>query len=330
MAVNNQLTPNKQLPNRYILLIMSIICVICIVLVYTGTDVGSPFRVAAGYVFTPIEKGVNVVGTWMYDRSNTLKTMDDLRAENEDLKEQVSDLEDELSLLREQEYELERLQDLYDIDSMYKNYETTGANVIAKATSSWFNTFTIDKGSNQGLEVGMNVLADGGLCGIVTEVTPNFATVSSIIDDSVNVSGQVLSTGDNCIVSGSLSLMSSEDCIRLSNLNDKSDVVTVGDQIVVSNISDKFMPGIIIGYVSELSYDDNNIVKSGKLTPAVDFRHLNQVLVINGVKKISDSDENSEGTDDVTVEDPAEDNDEDASETEASENSDTQNTNNGD
>lgn len=79
--------------------------------------------------------------------------------------------------------------------------------MIGKGTSNWFNTFTIDKGSKDGIKVDMNVIAGSGLVGIVTDVGKNYAVVRAIIDDTSNVSGMILSNNDNCIVSGNLKSM---------------------------------------------------------------------------------------------------------------------------
>ena len=59
----------------------------------------------------------------------------------------------------------------------------------------------------------------------------------------------------------------------------------VGDKVVTSNISEKFLPGILIGYISELGNDANNLTKSGEITPVVDFRHIQEVLVITDLKR---------------------------------------------
>ena len=129
----------------------------------------------------------------------------------------------------------------------------------------------------------MNVLAAGGLAGIVTEVGPTWAKVRSIIDDSSNISGMVLSTSDTCIVSGSLSLMSTGQ-IAFDSMENNENVVTVGDQIVTSYISDKYVQGLLIGSVSEINVDSNNLTRSGYITPAVDFNNIQEVLVITQTK----------------------------------------------
>ena len=76
-----------------------------------------------------------------------------------------------------------------------------------------------------------------------------------------------------------------EGTIGFEQLIDSQNTVKVGDKVVTSNISDKYLPSILIGYISEINQDSNNITKSGKITPAVDFEHLEEVLVILKTKQ---------------------------------------------
>ena len=108
--------------------------------------------------------------------------------------------------------------------------------------------------------------------------------MTSIISDNSNVSGMTLATENNLIVSGDLKLMS-ENCITFSQLVDSQNLVAEGDKVVTSNISDKFLPNILIGYISSVDIDANNLTKSGRITPAVDFEHLEEVLVITDMKQ---------------------------------------------
>ena len=72
--------------------------------------------------------------------------------------------------------------------------------------------------------------------------------------------------------------------IRFEQMENNDNVVNVGDQIVTSYISDKYLQGILIGYVSEINVDSNNLTRSGYITPAVDFKNLQEVLVITTTK----------------------------------------------
>ena len=126
--------------------------------------------------------------------------------------------------------------------------------------------------------------------GRITSVGPNWSKVTSIISDNSHVSAMTLSSEDNMTVSGDLKLMA-EGCIAFSRLMDTQNKVREGDKIVTSNISDKYLPNILIGYVSSIEKDANNLTKSGLLVPAVDFEHLGEVLVITDMKQAPSSTE---------------------------------------
>ena len=184
--------------NRYILLGLSAFCILMMLLSSFSDRVGGPFKALANVTVIPLQQGINQIGSWLGDMTDNFDTMEELRAENEQLREQVDSLTTENNYLQGERSELEQLQELYQLDQNYADYEKTAANVIGKDAGNWFSTFTIDKGSNDGIAVDMNVMAQTGLVGIVTEVGPTWATVRSIIDDSSNVSGMVLSTSDRC------------------------------------------------------------------------------------------------------------------------------------
>ncbi|MCC8104301.1 MAG: rod shape-determining protein MreC [Clostridiales bacterium] len=279
---------NENLKNKYLLIGLSVFCVLLIGLSFVNSDIVAPVKQITGYLVTPVQKGINSFGSWLSGLTDNFEDAQTLREENESLKEQVATLTEENSLLVQEHEELERLRELYDLDEQYSSYEKVGANIIAKESGNWFDIFTIDKGSDDGIEVDMNVIADGGLVGIVTEVGANWATVRAIIDDESNVSAMVSTTSDQCIIAGDLTLID-EGSLELSRLTDTENAVHVGDKVVTSYISEKYLPGILIGYISELNNDSNNLTKSGYVTPVVDFRHLQEVLVILELKDYTPS-----------------------------------------
>ncbi len=217
-------------------------------------------------------------------RSEELVQIRSLLSENESLKAQIDELTIDNTILQQERYELTTLRDLYQLDSQYEGYEKVGARIIAKDAGNWFHSFVIDKGEEDGISIDMNVIAGSGLVGRVVDVGPNWAKVTSIIADNSNVSGKVLATSDHLVVSGDLELYGS-GVIKFEKLVDSADKVVEGDKIVTSNISDKYLPNILIGYINVLNVDANNITKSGQLTPAVDFEHLEEVLVITQLKQ---------------------------------------------
>ncbi|SHJ30347.1 rod shape-determining protein MreC [Pseudobutyrivibrio xylanivorans] len=273
------------IPSKYLLTILSIICVMLLFFSYSTGFTGGPLESIANHIFIPMQKGIDYIGSTIAISSADTKTRKELVAENEALQAEVEELNARISNMELKLGELDELQKLYELDQSYYDYDTTGARIIGKGTSNWFNTFTIDKGTNDGIKVNMNVIADGGLVGIVSSVGDSYAVVRAIIDDTANVSATISSTEDNCIVSGSLEKMTLNNLITFSNLDDSEDKVAIGDIVVTSNISDKYVPGLLIGYVSEVNKDENDLSKSGTITPVVDFKHLSEVLVIKQLKE---------------------------------------------
>lgn len=279
MKIKNQ----NRIPSKYVLLILIIICGILLAAEqFTGGR--GPLSLIGSYTIIPMQNGISSIGRWMGDLTDNFKTLDELKKENENLQARLDDMTIDNTRLRQEQYELERLQELYKLDQNYADYEKVGAHVIANNGTNWFNSFTIDKGSNDGIKVDMNVLAGSGLVGIVTEVGPNYAQVRSVIDDESNISAMVLSTSDLCMVRGDLKLMN-DGRIRFEKLPNNDNEIDVGEQIVTSHISSKFLQGIFIGYISEIEVDPNNLTRSGYITPAVDFNNLQEVLVITSTKQ---------------------------------------------
>ena len=271
------------LAEKYWLFGMSLICVMFMILSVFSEKTTGPFRALANVTVIPMQQGINYVGDMLVNFGENFKTLKQVQAENKELKEQVEELLIENNHLQEDKYELERLQELYKLDKDYSDYEKIGAHVIAKDSGNWFSTFTIDKGSNDGVEVDMNVISGRGLVGIVTETGPTWATVRSIIDDASNISAMVLSTSDTCIVNGDLTLIS-EGKMSFEQMENNDHKVETGDQIVTSYISDKYLQGLLVGYITEVNVDANNLTRSGYITPVVDFKNLQEVLVIMQTK----------------------------------------------
>jgi len=270
------------IPTKYLAIIFTIICFGFIVLTIISESFAAPLKKAASAVIIPMQKGMNQVGLWLSDKADTLNEITDLLKENEKLKSENDALRAENTILIQQQAELERLRELYELDDIYSDYEKKAARIIGKEAGNWFSVFTIDKGSNDGLAVNMNVIADGGLVGIVTYVGENYAKVTTIISDGINVSAKFEKNSELCIVEGDLKLIDN-GIIKMSNIKKEADV-QVGDILLTSYISDKYVPGILIGYVAEVSDDTNNLTKSGYVNPVVDFAHLEEVLVIMQLK----------------------------------------------
>ncbi|QNM05827.1 rod shape-determining protein MreC [Qiania dongpingensis] len=270
------------LPARYLLFFLILFCIGLLTVNYFKPGFLSPVTNAVNSVLLPMQKGLNHLGTGFADTAYDYQSLEEARAENQQLKEELASLKEDIGNYQQGQTELKQLKELFELKGQYTDYEMTGARVIQKDAGNWYHSFVIDKGTEDGIQVDMNVIAGGGLVGIVTEVGKDFAKVRSIIDDDSNVSAMSLNSGDTCIVSGDLKLYS-EGKLRLSYI-DKNDNIWDDDKIVTSNISDKYLPNILIGYAQDIQTDSNNVTKSGYLVPVVDFDHLQTVLVIKTLK----------------------------------------------
>ena len=268
--------------SKYILICLTILCILLIGVTSINSSVLAPLRTGIGYVLIPVQSGVNRVGLAIYNSLSDYSSLKGALEKNKQLKEQIASLVEDNNRLQAESFELSRLRKLYQLDEEYMQYSKVGARVIAKDSGDWFQVFRVDKGSADGIKEDMNVIAGGGLVGIVTDVGPNYATVRSIIDDSSRVGAMALQSGANCIVAGDLKLYQ-EGRLRITDIPKEGDLKE-GDKIITSNISSVFLPGILIGYAADITVDSNQLTKSGYLIPVAEFDTLQEVLIITDLK----------------------------------------------
>ncbi len=274
---------------KYILAVIFVLCVALGIISYRFEDKMVPVRSALGGIVMPMQKGINSIGRKIANQLDYLTTMKKTVDENKELKKQIDELSAENKLLQQDKYELENFRKLYDLDEQYAGYPKVAARVINGDPTNWNHTFIIDKGTDDGITKNMNVMAGDGLVGIIVEVNKSYAKVRSIIDDESNVVATILKNSENCFVSGNLTLMN-RGVIEVTGI-DGDLKVEDGAELVTSQISDKYLPGILIGYVRDLKKDSSNITQSGYLSPVVDFANLDMVFVITEVKDSAELEE---------------------------------------
>lgn len=281
------------------MVIMTFFCGSAVVSTLASGVTSEPLAEAAGMIVVPFEKSIDGIGSWIGEISQTFQDKQELINKNQELQDAVDTLTEQNNILIQNQSELSRLQELYKLDEEYSSYPKVAARIISKDPGNWYDTFMINRGSADGIRVDNNVIADKGLVGIVTEVGTHWATVRSIIDDSSNVSAMTVSTQDNCVVEGDLELID-EGKLSFSQMYDQDNKVTVGERIVTSNISEKYVEGLFIGYVSEVRQDSNNLTKTGTIVTPVDFQHLKDVLVIT-VNKQDSVDDSGQAAQEATA-----------------------------
>ena len=230
------------------------------------------------YILYPFEKSIHFVSDKTKNIVAHFQNVDELLKSNEDLEDEVSRLRYENTILNQYQEENDNLRTLLEMKKRYEAYEGIGANVIGKEIGNWYKIFTIDKGTRKGVGNNSVILANGGLVGHVDEATDTVSRVISIIDSRSAVSAKVVRTGDVGIIKGDIELANEGLCVL--EINSESEVVK-GDQIITSHLSSIYPPGILIGTVEEVIAGNNDLVHYAYVRPVVDFKHLEQVLVIN-------------------------------------------------
>ena len=118
MKIKNQ----SSLSSKYWLLILAAICIILLG-IERFSDGGGPLRFIANYTVIPMQKGISYVGRFMSDVSGNFETLEDVKKENKELQSKVDELTIDNTRLRQEQYELERLRELYKLDQNYSDYE---------------------------------------------------------------------------------------------------------------------------------------------------------------------------------------------------------------
>ena len=271
---------------KYIYIFLSIVCALLVVLSFKFSNQFTDFKTMVGDFISPMQGGINKVGKFISDKTDLLTSKEKLLEENKQLKEKIDALNYDNKILASENSNLDNYRELYKLDQQYPDYPKVVATVIGRDGNNWFNLFTIDKGRDDGVDVDMNVIAGNGLVGIVSEAGRHYAKVRSIIDDKSNVSAMFEKTGETCNVKGNMKSIY-KGFIDITMISNNAEAID-GDSVVTSRISDKFLPGLLVGYISGIKEEIDGLSKSAQLTPAVSFDNLESVLVITTLKDSSE------------------------------------------
>ena len=109
----------KRLPTKYLLLIMTLLCIVSIFSSLILNISGGPLNAVAGYIFVPMQSGVNSIGNWINDKTNDFRTLSDVLKENKELKNKNDELTSQLTTIKLEQYDLEKYRELLDLSEKY-------------------------------------------------------------------------------------------------------------------------------------------------------------------------------------------------------------------
>ena len=201
-----------------------------------------------------------------------------LAAENEVLEARIAEMEDVARQADAVSRENERLRQLLDLQATHEDYKMVDAYIIGWSSTDWENTYTINRGTNAGIQENMcAVTANGEVVGLVTEAGLNYAVVTTILDSTLEISGTIATSGYNGMVSGGY-VENNENLLKMSYLP-SSAIIRNHDQVVTSG-STVYPRGLIMGYVVDAGFEETGVAKFAYLDPAADINSLEQVFII--------------------------------------------------
>ena len=233
-----------------------------------------------GVIFRPIQTfaatASNAISGFFQDIFNTT----DADLENARLKQELALYQQSQIDYSELQNENQRLREMLNYSGTFADFVYVTAKVIGRSSGVWFDVITINAGRNQGIELNMPVMCGDGLIGKVTDLGANWCKVTALIDSSITVASMVERTRDNCMVRGVMSTNDKTSTLELYYLpTDLTDIVP-GDVIITSGVGGIFPKGILIGTVKEVILDTDSNGVNAIISPAVDFLHIEEVMVI--------------------------------------------------
>lgn len=229
-------------------------------------------------VLAPLRSGVSALTRQAERYYNYIFGYEALEAKNHYLEQRIIQIEDEVRSADSLQRENERLRELLHLSEEHPDYHYCDAYIIAWESSSWKSAFTIGKGTSAGLETGMVAITEyGQVVGLITDVGPNWATVTTILDSSVEISASVASSGHTGVVQGAFS-SGSAGKLRMNYLPSEA-VLRNNDQVVTTG-SSVYPKDLILGYIEDAGFDETGVAKFAMLRPAADFDTLEQVFIV--------------------------------------------------
>ena len=288
---------------RAILVVLLVVAVVLVGMYARESDDGALHEAqnTTTELFSPLSFVGSGIGTGLSDAANSIE---DLTASEDDvtaLQEANEELVDLLAQADEYRQEAERLEELLELRDSY-DIEGVAANVIARSSTAWDQTITIDKGSSDGIDTGLTVMGSSGVVGQVVGISENTATVRLITDPQSGAAAMIQSSRDEGIVSGSL-----EGLLYLEDLDADAEV-EVGDIVLTSGLGGSYVSGLVIGTVVKVESSQGDTARTAVVSPNDDASTLEEVLVVFNVGSSVDD---SEDSDEEEADDAAE-----ASETE--------------
>lgn len=240
-----------------------------------GTTIGD---LVVQSVLTPLRAGASALTEQAENIYDYIFKYEQLAAENASLRQELSQIQennrDAASIKREND----RLRELLQLTKENPDYELVDGYIISWDSTDWSYSFTVNRGSRSGIEVGMCAITESGaVVGVVSQVGSNYCVITSVLDSSLDISATIASSGYSGIVHGSYAT-GQIGMLRMDYLPSAA-VVRNNDQVVTAG-STVYPRNLILGNIVDWAMTDNGMAKYAILKPAADMDSLEQVFIL--------------------------------------------------
>lgn len=261
-----------------------LLCLIIVLSIAIGVISASGIRITflenvVGVIVTPAQTGITNMNHGIKNFFGYFSDVDAMRTENKELKNKNSELNNKLKSLEKAEKENETLRSMLGLKKNFSEFTLECSEVVARDPGNWFNTFTVNKGSADGILVDQTVISsNNALVGRVFEVGSNWAKIVTVTDPECSAGAQIARSGDFGVTEGDAKL-GFEGKLRLSYISKNTDIL-VGDTLITSGLGGIFPKGIILGTVQSVQTDVQGISQYAVVVPACDLNKLEYVFII--------------------------------------------------
>lgn len=262
---------------KYILIVFIVLLTLILLMFNSGVAF---FETIAGYVVNPIIVAVDTTSDNISNYFASFGERTKLKEQLRQAEEKIAQLETVKSVADEVKAENERLLALFNESEKYPDFEYEYAKVVVRSVDDYSATFTLNKGTNDGIRENMVVIAPGGLAGKIIETSADTSILLSVIDSRCGVPALSEASRDMGIVSGISDAGTTAGNCSMTDLPTNA-IIKPGDTVITSGMGEVYPKGITVGTITEVSKGNlNQFNSTAKLSPAVDFDHLESVLII--------------------------------------------------
>lgn len=242
------------------------------------SDAISPLTSVAGIIYSPIQKVASVIAEKTSDWKNSFVS-------SSVYKERIKELESEAIEYGEQLVDYERTkQKLASYEEFLKvrednpDYGFCPASIITRNTADVYDSFTLDKGSSDGISVNDPVIYGNNIVGLVKEVGATTCVVKTILDPTLNISVYEIKSRENGY-SNTTAALSYDGMCKMSGLS-KETAVSPGGIVCTSGLGGIFPRDLTVGTITAIKDEATDVSVYGLIEPAVNIRTLNDVFII--------------------------------------------------